>query len=417
MARKSNGNGKGSAHIDTGPWTSDEMYALWILKMGDVSYADIADSLTKMHPRGRVYSANSCQKKHGQTNWDEFFERRDQMRVVLADEDEKERIVEKTVLNHNRLMRREQTKTDIIIDGIRSGITRAPKPKALPISPKKTKSHRYSPESVGLIFSDTHVGASYSMDDTGGLSEYNLSIFKRRMQSLTRGVIEIIERHRNMYDLPELHLFCLGDIVAGMNEAGHWSPNYIDLDVYDQMAEGVTELRDFIRALSAIFPKVYVYGLTGNHGRIGKPGQQKESTNWDRIAYTMVQLMLEQCDNIVWQIPVAWWYLADIQGHSFYLTHGDGIRSSQGIPWYGLEKAQANINGLMPKKPNFTLFGHFHSPAEIQTNSGRIIVNGSFLGGDMYSIKDLRRCDRPEQKIFGIHKNKGITWTYNIYLD
>ena len=43
-------------------------------------------------------------------------------------------------------------------------------------------------------------------------------------------------------------------------------------------------------------------------------------------------------------------------------------------------------------------------------------MNGSFMGGDMYSLKDLRKKDRAEQKIFGIHEKKGVTWMYNIQL-
>ena len=71
----------------------------------------------------------------------------------------------------------------------------------------------------------------------------------------------------------------------------------------------------------------------------------------------------------------------------------------------------------MEEKPDYLLFGHFHSAAALPTNSGQILVNGGFLGGDMYSLRDLRKCSIPTQKMFGIHKNKGITWNYDIHLD
>ena len=36
---------------------------------------------------------------------------------------------------------------------------------------------------------------------------------------------------------------------------------------------------------------------------------------------------------------------------------------------------------------------------------------------DMYSLKDLASGSPPEQKMFGIHPKKGITWVYNLQLN
>jgi len=220
-----------------------------------------------------------------------------------------------------------------------------------------------------------------------------------------------------MYDIPHLHIMCLGDIVAGMRDAGAWSPNYIDMDIYDQMFAGVNAIRDVVAEWSQAFKNVTFYGLIGNHGRVGKSGQQKIYTNWDRICYKFIEISLQDYPNVEWNIPSSWFLQKDILGHSFYMTHGDGIRGSMGIPYYGVERAERNILGLLDKKPEYFCLGHFHSPAEIQTNSGRIILNGSFLGGDMYSLRDLRKADKAEQKFFGVHKDNGVTWTYNIQLD
>ena len=65
---------------------------------------------------------------------------------------------------------------------------------------------------------------------------------------------------------------------------------------------------------------------------------------------------------------------------------------------------------------DFTLCGHFHQAAEQSTNFGKVIVNGSFVGGDVYSIKNLQKMTLPEQKIFGINDTHGITWRYDLDL-
>jgi hypothetical protein len=185
------------------------------------------------------------------------------------------------------------------------------------------------------------------------------------------------------------------------------------LSITDQLAEGAQALHNLIATWATAFEKVTFYGIYGNHGRVGKKGQTKSSDNWDRVCYTILQLALENYDNIEWHMPKTWWLNPMIEGHSFYLCHGNGIR---GTTLAGVEKAESKIAGMLEQRLDYFLMGHFHSPAEIQTNSSRVIMNGSFMGGDIYSLQDLGKNSAPEQKIFGIHKKKGITWTYNIYL-
>ena len=400
-------------------WTLDEMLLLSKLKRAGNGYQEIADILTQVHNK-RPYTQNCCKKKWNDTNWETVFAEDEERQKLVADfgdkESEKQKVIETTLANQERLVRREQARTEIIIDSIKSSIYRLPPPKKQDITYTPKPPTEYTSEHVGLLLGDFHIGASYTLEDTGGIAEFNLEIFKGRLQRLKDGVLEIVERHRHMYELPELHIFCLGDMVAGMNEAGHWSPDYIDLDVSDQMMEGMAGLRDLLATWSQAFPHVNFYGVFGNHGRIGRKGMQKAYCNWDWLCYKFTRMSLAEYDNITWNIPKSWFLQVKVQNHSFYITHGDGINSSMGIPYYGIEKAERNILGLLDEKPDYFCMGHFHSPAEIQTNSGRIIVNGSMVGGDMYSSRELRRSDKPLQKMFGIHPKKGITWTYNINL-
>ncbi len=402
-------------------WSVQEMELLHNLKSGGTSYPKIAEIMSKTKTSSRTYNGNLCQKKFGQTDWNSFFKDEEDIEQQISDindtEIEKDKIVEKTLENHERLVKRENARTELIIDALKSAIYRLPKPKMSDLRYIPRNKKQYSSEEVGVIVSDLHIGGCYTLEDTGGLAEYNLDVFMKRLETLKESVLEIIERHRNMHDLPVLHIFTLGDIVAGMNDAGQWSSSYIDMEIYDQMMEGVNALRDVITAWSGAFEKVIFYGVYGNHGRCGRRGVQKNYTNWDRICYDILHLSLKEYKNIEWNIPKAWFIQTKILNHKFYLVHGDGIRGQMGIPYYGVEKAQSNISGIMRDFPDYILMGHFHTSAEIQTTGSRIIMNGSFFGGDMYSIRDLRRCDAPEQKIFGIHPKKGITWKYDIRLD
>lgn len=400
-------------------WNKTETLLLFALKQAGYSHKDVADLMTKTSLVKRIYNENVIKKKWNSTSWDEFTQHIKQEEENSEFEDEKQRIIEETIANQERLIKREKARTDIIVENIKSSIYRLPKPKIDRLIYTPSSNPEYTPEHVGLMLSDSHIGASYTMADTGGLGEYNLEIFKERVKKLKHGVIEIIERHKHIYETPHLHVFCLGDIVAGMNNAGEWSPVYINLSIYDQMLEGMAALRDLLVCWSQVFPKITFYGVIGNHGRVSPRGEEKVSTNWDRIVYDFLKVSLENYTNITWKIPQTWWMQEKIQNHSFYLSHGDGIRGNMGIPYYGVERSAGKITGMLSRKgeaPDYSLIGHFHSSSEINTNFGKVFINGGWLGGDMYSLRDLQKCDRPEQKIFGIHPKKGITWTYNIHL-
>lgn len=402
-------------------WTTEEMMMLYHLKAGKKTHKEIADIMTEKIGR-RQYSENLIHKKWQRTDWIAFLRRQGEKDALVDEiqskEYEKTKIIEATLEQQERLVRKEIARTELIVDSIKSAIYRLPKPSPNDLRYKPKQNPQYTPEHMGVLLSDIHIGASYTEEDTGGLSTFNSDIVRERMQFLRDTTIEIAERHRHVCDIPELHVFCLGDIVAGMNDAGAWSSNYIDLDIYDQMIEGMAALRDVLSVWSRAFSVVHFYGIFGNHGRIGRKGTQKDSTNWDRICYEFVRSSLSEYENIDWHIPKAWWMQQRILNHNFYLTHGDGIRGSMGVPYYGVERAERQILGLMKNDPpDYMLLGHFHSPAELATNSGRIIMNGSFMGGDMYSLKELRRKDKAEQKLFGIHPKKGVTWSYNIQLD
>ena len=43
-------------------------------------------------------------------------------------------------------------------------------------------------------------------------------------------------------------------------------------------------------------------------------------------------------------------------------------------------------------------------------------MNGSFVGGDAYSIGDLRRMDLPYQKLLGVSKKHGVVWQRDLCL-
>jgi predicted phosphodiesterase len=306
-------------------------------------------------------------------------------------------------------------KNDIIADKIEKSIRKLPKINISQYRPKRKLNSKKS-EDMAVVLSDLHIGHAHTMEETGGLSEYGIDVFKRRLKNLEAAVEGIYDLHTHLYNIPTLHVMCLGDIVDGMNQAGSWSPVYIDTPIFDQMFIGVHAIAELLVKWLTVFDNVVFYGVRGNHGRIAPSGAEKDYANWDNVAYETIKLMFKDNPRIKFVVPKTWWLMESIRGKNFLLVHGDQFKP-KGSPAKGLEMFSMSQWGMTGRKPDVTICGHFHESAEMTNNFGKVVVNGSFVGGDVYSIKNLQKCGRPEQKIFGINDKHGVSFRYDIDLE
>jgi len=131
-------------------------------------------------------------------------------------------------------------------------------------------------------------------------------------------------------------------------------------------------------------------------------------------------LMLRDQQNIKFTIPKSFFLTKTINNHNFLICHGDNIRSWMGIPWYGINRAIANFTELMASRGQFfeyVALGHFHNDACMRKVSGERLINGSFTGGDQFSLGAMTTISTPVQMLFGVHKDIGISWRFPIKLD
>jgi len=99
------------------------------------------------------------------------------------------------------------------------------------------------------------------------------------------------------------------------------------------------------------------------------------------------------------------------------MLHGEDIKGGGAGSLNGMANCISNMVGMTRQIPDYLVAGHFHSSGEWTSNLGKIFVNGSFMGPDLYALKNLQRTSPPEQKIMGIHSEFGVTWRYDINLD
>jgi len=389
----------------TKEWSIDEKEYLFLAKSNNVPYVVIARSLNR--------TAESCKSMWLRHEWDKEPFYSSSLKQVRKDR--KAAFVDKTADTVEKKLDMFRMRNDIISDKIEQSIKKVPLVKISPYRPKRKSSLKKS-EDMAVVLSDLHIGHAHTLEETGGLSEYGVDIFKRRLKNLQSAVEGIYELHTHLYNIPTLHVMCLGDIVDGMNQAGSWSPVYIDTPIFDQMFIGVNSMAELLANWLTVFDNIVFYGVRGNHGRIAPSGAEKDYANWDSMAYETLKLMFKDNDRIKFVVPRTWWIMESIRGKNFLLVHGDQFRP-KGSPAQGLHMFSMSQWGMTGKKPDVTICGHFHESSEMTNNFGKVVVNGSFVGGDVYSIKNLQKCGRPEQKIFGINEKHGVSFRYDIDLE
>ena len=357
----------------------------------------------------------SIKAKFKSVKWEDSPYVRDDQRVdVAVSEAEKAKKREQAARYLDRQHGNRKYGSQIIADRLEAAVRTLPEVRVE--KPSRQPSNSSTPEDAMLLLSDIHVGAEHSLEETGGLSEFNSEVLKQYTANLKYAVKEIVDLHSQLYAIPKLHVACLGDIVAGMNDAGSWSSNYISMTVMDQMFEGVHLLSEMLAYWLGVFDEIVFYGIRGNHGRCARRGVEKDYVNWDYMCYRYLVMQFAENPRIRFVVPQSWWIYEDILNHGFLMVHGDDVRSKGGVPAKGLIDFEQKMAGIIRKNPDYTLAGHFHNSAEISTNHGRVLVNGSFVGSDVYSMQSIHAASRPEQTFFGIHPRRGITWKYNIDL-
>lgn len=304
------------------------------------------------------------------------------------------------------------------LEHIRQGIASNTPILELPPYQMKAKSRRSTrtPEHVVLLLSDLHVGQQFTREETG-INEYNPEVFVKRAARLRDSLVDIYGLHSELYELPELHVLCLGDMVQGTNTAGEWGCAYNVIGIDEQARMATHAISDMVSTWSTCFNKVTVHGVVGNHGRAGAKNTERVSANWDNVVFDGIQARMARHSNVQVLYDQRWWRQTNINGTEFMMVHGDHVKGNIN----GLRKVENDLQGQLCGRSgryfNVLCMGHFHSHYEIETTRGKVLVNGSFVGGDVFSMHTMKTNSRPSQTIMGVHPDYGITWKYSLDLD
>lgn len=260
-----------------------------------------------------------------------------------------------------------------------------------------------------LNWSDLHAGEVVSLEETGGINEFNWDIMLKRHDDLREGVFSY--QDNRPYPVETLHIGALGDMLSGNIHDELVATNEIPL------AEAVVQLAqdgaEFVESLTERFARVHFYGVVGNHPRAHKkPWAKQGYDNADWSVYRIMQAILRNNDRITFDIPKANQHRIIIaERYPMLLWHGDGVRSSMpGIPWGGVMR---RVNALKAQYASagqpvkFFNCGHWHTANAVE--GGEVLLNGSVKGVDEYSIKAFGGGRPAQQVLQTFHPSRGLT--------
>lgn len=275
-------------------------------------------------------------------------------------------------------------------------------------------------EHMVMHLSDGHHDQVITPEECGGLEEYNFPISCARAERYVDTVIEWTQDTLTpKFHFTDLWVLAYGDHTSGEIH-GHSQRSYYRNQFKNCFAIGQLHALMY-RDLAPYFERVHVVYLPGNHGRRTlKKDFHGAHDNWDYLIAEIARMHCRSMDNIDFLVPDAFSCNLDINGVGFNLSHGDDVRGSLGIPFYGMVRRQKGLIalGAVQGGPNIRYFcmGHHHVAATLSDINGELLVNGAWPGTDSYAYNSFSGYREPAQWIHGVNPRHGITWRLNVKL-
>lgn len=301
--------------------------------------------------------------------------------------------------------------TERIVETLRDAVVAFPTVKQVPASsgPQERTGH-----TVVLHLSDWHMGEVVTAAETGGLGQYDMDIVARRLGLVAEKVVELVGLRRSALSVPRLKVFLGGDMVSGNIHDELAETNQVN--IVQQTSEGAYMVAQMLCSIAPHFEEVEVVCVGGNHGRMHKKPRAKErELSFDYLMYQVVGFLVAKQPNVRMRISQSFYEIVDIDGFKVLLMHGDSIKGSMGIPFYGVERASSRMRVLLDmvkERFDVVMIGHFHDPVI----GDRWITNGSGKGIDGYSAGMLHLGSQPSQNMLYVHPEYGIVATEKLFL-
>lgn len=283
---------------------------------------------------------------------------------------------------------------------------------------------------VAPIF-DVQLGQLILPEDTpSGRGAYSLAIFEKRLARWYEGVTGSLRDYAESHRITSLTVPLGGDFVEGHGifAGQEWK---LEIDPARQVWEfaskfggadgGLGTLQHLIRFAKQELgvPKIDLYAVPGNHGKVGgkKAGALHSTHSWDWLCAKLLKdkLRAEPIDSF--EIEPGGKCYFRVGGSVFLMIHGDEIKGSLSIPFYGASRYDSKAIRAGHVIHDYLMLGHHHTPAEIeQGGGGETLWSGAWVGDSELS-RFMGAASRPQQRVYFLAEKWGISEVSRIYFD
>jgi hypothetical protein len=265
-----------------------------------------------------------------------------------------------------------------------------------------------SPVVLVVHATDWHIGEFVKSEQVEGFGGTDYKLACARIGKLGHMIAQQADLLRNAYTLDECRIIGTADWISGDIHDELIRTNEFPAPV--QAVKSGFLLGAFIAGLSAHFKRVKVDLITaGNHDRLTRKPQSSDGglNSFGYIACEIAKQHVADCPNVDVKIHSALSAIVEVAGVRYLITHGDGIKGTWGIPFYGIERkkqkeAMARMNMEVGKHFDKIVIGHFHTAL----NHEHWIIGGSLTGTNAFDHKE-GRYSRPHQTSWCVHPRHG----------
>lgn len=275
-----------------------------------------------------------------------------------------------------------------------------------------------SPGVPTLFVSDLHWAEKVSPSQIGGVNRYNLEIAHKRMDALAEGAVRLLTILSPKLDYPGIVLVLGGDMISGNIHDELTATNQVNsmpavLDLFGKLCT-------FIAHMADTFGRVFIPGVSGNHGRDTTKiwNKDRHHTSFDWLLYCFLAKHFEADKRITFFIPDGPDAYYKIFNTRYLLTHGDQFRGGDGMigalgPIIRGDHKKRSRNAQIEMEYDVMLLGHWHQYIHLT----RLIVNGSLKGYDEYAYNSNFGFEPPQQALWVTHPRNGITFRMPVLVD
>lgn len=281
------------------------------------------------------------------------------------------------------------------------------------IVPPKTVTPVTTPITQVIHLTDWHIGEVVPKEHVEEFGEANYRVACERIEKLGNSVTAKAQLMRGSYKVETCHVIGTADWISGDIHEELVRTNEFPSPV--QAVKSGFLLGNFIVSMSAHYPQVNVDLLTaGNHDRITKKSQSADGglNSFGYITCEIARKVASACRNVKINVHVSLSTVIEVCGQRYLIAHGDGIKGTWGIPFYGIERkkqkeAMARMNMDPSRHFDKIVIGHFHTAL----NHEHWLIGGSLTGTNEFDHKEGRHS-RPHQTSWFLHRTHGeFDWT------